>query len=145
MSLIQIDWKPDRKTLREFSEYWMFFLGMVFAPLAYFRAEQDGGPGWETAAYVFWGLAVVGRLLGGLKPDWLRPLYLGMMFLAMPIGWVISHLALGILYYGLITPLAIAFRLAGRDPLQRKFDREATTYWETRSSQVERQRYFRQF
>src|SRR4051812_46883956 len=34
MSLVPINWRPDRKTLAEFSEFAMFFLGMVAAPLA---------------------------------------------------------------------------------------------------------------
>src|SRR5271166_1241106 len=29
MSLAPINWRPDRKTLAEFSEAWMFFLGLV--------------------------------------------------------------------------------------------------------------------
>lgn len=146
MSLLKIDWQADEKTLREFSEWWMFFLGMVFAPLAYLRAPPGAeNHVWHGVAYAVWALAVAGRLLGAWRPSWLRPIYLVMMALALPIGWLISHLALGLLYYGVITPLGLAFRLSGRDVLKRRFDPDATTYWEPRQQETPRERYFRQF
>ncbi len=145
MALVKIDWKPDRSTLREFSEWWLFFVGMVAAPMAYFRAEHSGHPAWQTTAYVLWCLAVGGRLVGALRPEWLRPLYVGMSLVAFPIGWVISHLAMAILYYGIFTPVGLFFRLIGRDPLQRRFDPQATSYWEPRKTDTRLERYFRQF
>ena len=40
--MIPIQWKPDRKALGEFAEAGMFALGMVAAPLAYFRGSAQG-------------------------------------------------------------------------------------------------------
>lgn len=42
---------------------------------------------------------------------------------------ITSPIALGILFFALFTPMAIAMRIAGKDPLRREFDREATSYW----------------
>src|SRR4051812_12902288 len=102
MSLMPILWRPDRKTLAEFSEFGMFFLGMVAAPLSYFRGRP-------TLAAVFWVTAVTLRLVGALKPLWLRPVFLGLTLATWPIGWLVSHLTLALLYYGVITPIALAF------------------------------------
>lgn len=138
MSLVSINWRPDRKTLVEFSEFGMFFLGMVAAPLTYFR-------GHATIAASLWGAAVLGRVIGVLRPSWLRPVFVGLTVATLPIGWVASHLALGLLYYGVFTPIALTFRLAGRDALTRRLDRAASTYWEPYDPDRGMDRYLRQF
>ena len=55
--MLPIQWNPDRKTLADFSEAAMFALGMVAAPLAYYRGQPKVAVG-------FWVAAVVGRLIG---------------------------------------------------------------------------------
>jgi len=146
MSLVKIDWRPDRQTLKEFSQWWLFFVGMVAAPMAYFRGQEAGSwPIWESAAYGLWCLAVLGRLAGIFRPDWLRPVYVALMFVTFPIGWLVSHLALGILYYGVITPVGLVFRLLGRDPMTRRLDPKADTYWEPHRPDQGLARYLRQF
>ncbi len=138
MSLVKINWQPDEKTLREFSEWWLFFLGMVASPLAWSRGH------WGLAA-TFWVAAVAGRLLGALRPRWMRPVFLGLTLATWPIGWVVSHLALGVIYFGVFTAVGLVFRLLGRDPLQRRFDRSAATYWEAYNPNQGKARYLRQF
>lgn len=138
MALVEMNWKPDRKTLKEFSEIWLFFLGMIFA----FLALRSGH---TTVAYTLWIVAVAGRVIGMLRPEWLRYPFIGLMLLALPIGWVISHAALAIAYYLVLTPLGLIFRLMGRDAMQRTLDREATTYWEPHNPNQGLKRYLRQF
>lgn len=138
MSLVPIDWQPDRKTLARFSEFALFFLGMVAAPAAYLRGRPALAAG-------FWVAAVVLRLVGAWDPMRLRPVYLGLTLAAWPIGWVVSHLTMIVLYHGVITPIALAFRLLGRDPLARKFDRGAATYWEPYDPDRGIDRYLKQF
>src|SRR5262249_40517286 len=116
----------------------MFFLGMVAAPLTYFR-------GHGILAGILWAAAVTLRLIGIARPAWLRPIYVGIMVATWPIGWVISHLALGLLYYGVITPIAVVFRVTGRDALARRLDPKATTYWEPYNPDRGIDRYLRQF
>ena len=123
MSLAPINWRPDRKALAEFSEAWMFFLGMVAAPLMLHRGQP-------RLAAAFWVLAVAGRLIGLIRPMLLRPVYLGLTLATWPIGWAVSGLTLALLYYGILTPIGLTFRLIGRDALNRRFDRNAPTYWE---------------
>ena len=144
MALVEIQWKPDDKTLREFSEFWMFFLGMVAAPLAFLEIGWFAFGG-RPLAIALWLLAVGGRLVGAFRPAWLRPLFVGMSLVALPIGWTVSHLALAIVYFGVFTPVALVFRLMGRDALKRKLDRQAATYWEAYNPNQGRKRYLRQF
>ena len=138
MSLAPIDWRPDRKTLAGFSEYAMFFLGMVAAPLAYFRGRP-------AVAAACWAAAVAARLVGVWRPTWLRRVYVGLSLLTWPVGWLVSSVALVLLYYGVVTPIALAMRLAGRDPLSRRLDRGAMSYWEPYPQERRPERYLRQF
>jgi hypothetical protein len=50
------------------------------------------------------------------------------MALGAILGWVNTRIILGVVFFGLITPMGIALRLAGRDPMQRALDANATTY-----------------
>jgi hypothetical protein len=133
-----INWHPDRKTLVEFSEIWLFFFGMVASPLALLR----GHPAWAAA---FWLLAVVVRGLGLWRPAWVKPFFLGLTLATWPIGWVVSHVALALVYYLVIAPIGLAFRIAGRDPLRRACDPKASTYWEPYNPNRGPERYLRQF
>lgn len=136
--MIPINWTPDRRILSEFSEAGMFALGMVAAPLAYFRGHPSLAAG-------FWLAAVALRLVGLVRPAWIRPVFLGLTLATWPIGWVVSKLALALLYFGVFTPIALAFRLAGRDALARQADPSAKTYWEPYRPNRGLERYLRPF
>ncbi len=136
--MIPINWKPDRKTLGEFAEAGMFALGMVAAPLAYFRGHPQ-------IAATFWVVAVIIRVVGLARPAWLKPVFLGLTLVTWPIGWVVSWVALGLLYFAVFTPIALVFRLMGRDALRRSFDPKAKTYWEPYRPNRGLERYLRPF
>jgi hypothetical protein len=60
-----------------------------------------------------------------------------------PLAWLMSALVLGILYFGMLTPMAAISRLAGRDPLQLR--RRGDSYWLPRPGDANpKSRYFRQ-
>ena len=55
-------------------------------------------------------------------------------------------LVMGLLFYATITPMALVMRLMGKDPLRRRFDPEAKSYWiERRPAGPEPQSMRRQF
>ena len=64
-----------------------------------------------------------------VRPSLLKGLYLVLNAVAMPIGYVVSHVILFAIYFLIFTPIALVFRLIGRDALHRKIDRQAATYW----------------
>src|SRR5438105_15399754 len=45
------------------------------------------------------------------------------------LGNVAGPLAVGLLYYAIVTPLGLVMRVTGKDPLRRTFDADAPTYW----------------
>ena len=51
----------------------------------------------------------------------------------------------GVIYYIVLTPIGLFLRLTGYDPMQRRFDRAAKTYWTPREQEEKTKRYFQQF
>lgn len=81
-------------------------------------------------AYPWWPWAIAAVLVawGAAAPATLRPLYRGWMRFGLVMNRVMTPLVLGIVYYLVITPMAAAMRLKGRDPMARKLDENADTY-----------------
>jgi hypothetical protein len=79
----------------------------------------------------WWALAVavVFALVALAKPALLARLNRLWMKLGILLGKVVSPIALGILFYGVLTPLAVVVRLTGKDPLRLKLDPAADSYW----------------
>ena len=57
---------------------------------------------------------------------------------------MLSFVLLGLLFYGVLTPIGLFFRLIGRDALQRRIEPERETYWQPHE-QAKVRRYFKQF
>ena len=67
------------------------------------------------------------------------------MQLAAVLGYVNTRILLGVMYYGVFTPLGFARRLLGRDPLRRRGPR-ADSYWIPRArTRQEREQFERLF
>ena len=59
---------------------------------------------------------------------------------------IISPIILGVMFFLVITPIAVIMRLLGKDILKRTFDREAHSYWINREPHgPDRQSLSRQF
>lgn len=95
--------------------------------------------------YVVLAIAVLGGILIFASRASGRAIYRGWMFAALPIGWTFSHVILGAVYYGVFTPIGVLLRLAGKDPMNRRFDPSAQTYWIPHKQETDPKRYFRQF
>ena len=138
MAIIEINWRPSNRDLRMFAIV-QLVVAAVCAWLMYRRL------GWDAAAIGLTGVSLVGTVAGLVSPQLLRPLFVLWMVVAFPVGWVMSHVMLAVVYYGVVTPIGFALRLRGRDALQLKTRPEATTYWSARPPAPEPTRYFRQF
>jgi hypothetical protein len=92
-----------------------------------------------------WISAAVLSIAGLVRPSVMKPIWVGWMTAVFPIGWTISHLVLAVTYYLVLTPVGILLRLTGRDPMTRRLDRQAPTYWQRHQQIDDTARYFRQF
>jgi hypothetical protein len=96
----------------------------VFLAVAGWPLLQGAGPRW-------WALAVAAlfSLVALLAPDLLSgPNRLWMKF-GLLLGKVVGPIALGVLFYGVLTPIGALMRLSGKDPLRLKRDAESQSYW----------------
>lgn len=66
-------------------------------------------------------------------PSILRPLNIAWMALGALLNKIVSPVMLGIIYFLVITPVALFFKIIGRDELKRKFDKNLSTYWVSRT------------
>ena len=137
MGLIRINRSPSRRQLNVFGIIWLAFFSLIG-----WMVFQHGQP---RLARVLWIVALSLPIVGWVFPAFMRWLYVGMAYAALPIGLVVSHVILAAVYYLLVTPLGWAKRLVGYDPMERKFDDPAPTYWVPRDSRIGIERYFRQF
>jgi hypothetical protein len=138
MGIVEFDRRPSRKQLLWFGALTAPFFGVVGLLLQ----AKAGLPG---VARVIWGTTALVTLVFFLLPPVRRPLYLFWMSAIAPIGWLWSHVILGVVYYLIVTPIGLGLRLFGRDPLARRLDRGASSYWIERRPVSDASRSFRQF
>jgi hypothetical protein len=83
-------------------------------------------------------------LAGLARPSLLRWLFVGWMKVAFPLNWIVSELVLALIFYVVLTPLALFFRLVGRDALDLKVSAGRASYWVPKPPASDVRRYFRQ-
>ncbi len=139
MAIVDVNRNPSRRQLNQFGLIWLAFFGAV-AGLLWHRLHSLPASGAVAA------LAVLVPAVGWAVPAFMRLVFVGMSYLAWPIGFVVSHVLLAAVYYLVLTPIGLAMRLFGHDPMRRRFDREAATYWlERHAAERPARSYFRQF
>ncbi len=125
---------PPVSTLRWFAAIWLVW----FAALA----GAAGARGDERAAFVLAVVAVLVGPLGLVRPTAVRGVFVGALVLTFPIGFVVSHVLLGAVFYCVFTPLGLFFRLIGRDALGRRLRPEWESYWAPKATPEDLRSYF---
>jgi hypothetical protein len=123
--------------LRQFAGLWL----VVFGGLAAWRLWHGQTGLWTDVLAI--GAVVVG-VAGLLVPALVRPIYSGWMIAAFPIGWTISKIVIGLMFYLVFTPVAMVFKLMGRDVLRLKRG-QAASYWAKKTDARSGQEYMRQY
>ena len=110
----------DAAQLRNFG----LLVGGIFCTIGLWPAVIRGAsPRW-------WAL-VVGVLLlvpALLAPRVLSPVYRIWMTVGEALGWINTRILLGIVFYGLITPMGLIRRVRSEDPMRRRHDPAAQSY-----------------
>ena len=119
MSLMRVDWNPSDKKVRQFGALLAAFAAL--SGWSMMRHGRPAGPG-VLKAGVALGLACA------LIPPLGRRVYKVWMAAAFVIGTPASYVLLAFTYYVVLTPLALFFRLRGRDVL-RLSKPVGETYW----------------
>lgn len=115
---MQLSTTPDEGKLRRFGAIWL-----PLALLLLFRSARQ-----SPFAPILLVFAAVVFLVALVFPRTLRPVFVGLMYLTAPMGYVVSRVLLTLVYFLVVTPLGW-FRRRRADVLGIAFDRSASTYW----------------
>ena len=139
MTPAQIDRNPSERELRQFAVFWF----PLFWALAGWLVLRHGGS--LPVAAALWGLGALALAIGAFTPRRMRPAHAAMARVFFPVGWIVSHVILAVIYYGAVTPIGLILRLLGRRPLEHAFDPRAASYWRARGPERPPEDYFKQF
>ena len=106
--------------------------GLVFA--AFFALLAALGAWHGSARWPIWlGLAVLALILALAAPRLLAPFNWVWTGLGLLLHRIVSPIFLAVLFYGCIAPVGFLMRLSGKDPLRRKYEPAADSYWIVRT------------
>ncbi len=123
-------------------QWWGLLLPGIFSIVM--LALDRGVPAGAVASSLL-GVGVAGGISIGLLRRFGRRVYDLWMLAVAPVGWTVSHIVLGVVYYVVLTPIGLLMRGLGRDPMRRRFEPDARSYWVERRSERKPGDYFRQF
>ena len=133
MNLSEIELPSNRK-------FGFFFTAIFLSASAYFYVGER-----LVLVYPLVSVGFLFLLVTLIKADLLLPLNKLWMRLGLLLGMIVSPIVLGVIFFGLFTPISLAMRLAGRDELRLRF-REKTSHWILRkSSQTQSDPFKHQF
>lgn len=119
----------------------LLFLGIGCAIGAYVLFWKGSSNGY------FW--AAGGAALGACRavPPLFRRIYRFWVGFSIVLGYFVSRMLLTIIFFIVVLPTGIIMRMAGKDPMERKRDPEAATYWNQKEPEAETgiERYEKQF
>ncbi len=135
---MNVNTRPSERELRTFG---------LLLPLAVLFAGVGLGHLLDSSAVRNWAW-IVGGLIAVVYLV-LRPMrrwvFVGLTYLTYPIGWVVTHILLTAIFVLVVTPIGLLLRLLGKDPLARRIEPAADSYWVERPAQTPTDRYFNQF
>lgn len=111
----------NRKELRQFG----LVTGAIVAVLFGLVLPLLWGHGLVQWPWIVAGILWVWAIAA---PGTLNPVYRVWMRFGLVMGFINTHIILGIIFYGLMWPMGIVMRLLGRDPMHRKFEGATDTY-----------------
>ena len=133
---MKINKNPSSKELRQFLGMWIVAVS-AFGGLALWRHHPSLAHGaWIVAAVIGAPGLIISAVGRGVYRIW--------MTFAFGINYVVTRVLLTLVYCGILTPLAILFKLVGRDVLRiKKPSPNVQSYWDVhpRISDVEYYRH----
>ncbi len=138
--MIDFDFKTGKKDIQLFARLVPIVL-LIWGTVLGFQHHWGG-----QSHLWFYGIAVLIFFWGWISPFTLKPVYLGWMVITRCIAWLLTTVVLGLVFYIGFTLTGLVLRLLGKDPLNRRLDKEAASYWHKREpGRAEKVHYERQF
>ena len=134
MKLIEFNWSPTSRQLRQFS-----ILCALLLPLIGWLWGASG-----STVGILGGVGLFIAVLGLAIPAAVKPVFILLTLITAPIGLVVGEIAMLLIFFGVFLPIALLFRVLRRDELQRTLDRNAPSYWQEKKQARDVASYFRQ-
>jgi hypothetical protein len=119
--MMKINTHPMSREVRRFGLMWAAAASLV-AGLLFLRHHA-------SVAWGLWSLAIVVGAASVIRPSVGRYFHRGWMNLAYVINFLLTRITLSLLFWIVLTPVAILFKIIGRDALRLKRSASADSYW----------------
>jgi uncharacterized membrane protein len=126
----------SKKEIKKFS----YSVGSVFILLGLIISLISG-----KIHYTFIIVGIFLLTVGMLRPILLFPIHKLWMGLSVILGFISTRVILFLIYYIVLTPIAVISRLSGKDFLDEKIDKSKKSYWFQRKEQQSNDNLTRQF
>ena len=116
-------WQPDEAPVSSNRSFGLTFAAAFAAlgAISLWRGLERGA--WEL------GLALGFLTVAGFAPGMLAPLNRPWVWIGRRLNSVVSPLLIIVLFYGVVTPVGLAMRVVGKDPLRLRRDPSSSSYW----------------
>lgn len=130
--------EPSRRDLNILALIFLIGPSLIGLLLLFWKGSSNG--------YIWIGVGS-GLFLSRLVPPLFRLIYRGWISFSIILGYFVSRIILTLIFFLVITPTGLLMRLFGKDPMDRKLDPKAVTYWQKREQPTDTsvERYERQF
>ena len=144
MAAIELNLNPTTKQLRQFGLIGLFALPLI----GWLFAGKPTAASWLPAHTQWVGaFAAVGGVMGLLaliRPTFLKWVFIGLSIVTFPIGFVLGEVLMFAIYMFTFLPMAMIFRMIGRDALDHKLESDVDSYWQAKQQPKDAASYFRQ-
>ena len=129
--------RTDNKAIRDFGILIGFIL-LIIAGILFYKERES------YELIILLGILFIGLGLG--MPIILKPFYLVWMNFAVVLGWLMTRLILGLLFYVVVSPIGLISRLFGKEFLDLKTSSLNRSYWNYKDNEsISHQNYEKQF
>ena len=132
MKFSEIEYPSNKK-------FGYFFAAVFIIIAAYFYINKS-----INLTYIFVSIAIFFCLAAILKDEILLPLNKLWMRFGLLLGMIVSPIVLGIIFFGLFTPVALVMRISGRDELRLKLAKKSS-HWILREEPMKSDSFKHQF
>ena len=130
--------EPTKKDLNILALLFLILPVAIGSHLLYWKGSPKG--------YIWIGVGVA-LFICRFVPPLFRRIYSAWVSVSIVIGYFVSRALLTFIFFVVITPTGALMRIFGKDPMDRKLDQGAQTYWQKRepSADTSVERYEKQF
>ena len=129
--------KSEKSDLRNYG----FIIGIVLLIISgfLFWKEKESFP-------IFLAIGITLLLTAIAIPVFLKPFYWIWMIFAIILGWVMTRVILGLLFYVVFTSIGLTSRFFGKQFLDLNWDKSKESYWNFRTNEhLQKENYLKQF